>query len=249
MKKNFLFVFIYLLSFLSKAQDSIAIVISHEKKIPYKQLILPTGLIAAGAILKIPSLEDNLQNKSKNIFGNNFKTKVDDHMLYFPAILIFAGPILGFESQHNYKQMATNVVVSSLVTGSIIYVSKKSFGSLRPDQSSKTSYPSGHSALAFNLATLQFLEYQNSNIWYAYSGYLFATATAVLRVGNNRHWAGDVLTGAGIGIGVAVLVNYWSPFSKLNSQKIINKQLSIMGYPMISQNTYGVGVLLNINKK
>ena len=203
--------------------------------------------MAAGAVLKIPSVQDNLQRNARNAFGEKFKTKIDDYIQYAPAALVFTGHSLGFQSQHNYKQMATNIAVSSLITGSLIYIGKNGFGSLRPDESARTSYPSGHSTLAFNLATLQFLEYHNSNFWFASSGYLFAAATAILRVGNNRHWSGDILTGAGLGIGIAILVNYWSPFSKFNSEKVSHKKLSVTGYPMIDQNAYGVGVLININ--
>jgi hypothetical protein len=250
MKKHILLILIYLFPLFIKAQDSIVVIVPEKKneaKFPYKQLIVPTGLIAAGIVLKIPSVQENVQRNTRGVFGEKFKIQIDNYTQYFPAVLTFTGNYLGFQSQHNYRQMATNIAVSSLITGSLILVSKKGFGNLRPDQSSRTSYPSGHSALAFNLATIQFLEYKDSNIWYASSGYLFAATTAVLRVANNRHWSGDVITGAGLGIAVGVLVNYWSPFSKLNSDKVSGKKFSVTGYPMIDQNAYGVGVLININ--
>ncbi|MGK6340956.1 phosphatase PAP2 family protein [Chryseobacterium sp. DT-3] len=232
------------------AKDSLVVIEpekQNERKFPYKQLIVPVGLVAAGAILKIPSIEDNLQENSRKLFGEKPNIRVDDYIQYAPAVLIFAGGSLGFKSRHTYKQMAANVAVSSAITGSIIYISKTGFGSLRPDGSSNNSFPSGHSALAFNLATLQFLEYKDANIWYASSGYVFAVATAVMRVGNNRHWCGDVLKGAGLGIGIAVLVNYWNPLSKFTAAKISGKQISVRAYPVISQNTYGAGVTIDID--
>jgi hypothetical protein len=249
MKKHILLILIYMGPFCIKAQDSLYTSDKKEdnRRFNYKQLILPAGLIAAGAVLKIPSVEDNLQHNVRYFAGEKFKTKIDDYTQYVPLVAIFSGELLGFKSQHNYKQRAANVIVSSLITGSIIYIGKSSFGSLRPDNSTHNSYPSGHSALAFNLATLQFLEYKNSNMWYASSGYVFALATALMRVGNNRHWCGDVLTGAGLGIGIAILVDYWSPFSKFTATKISGKQISVRGYPMINQNTYGVGVTIDID--
>jgi membrane-associated phospholipid phosphatase len=36
-------------------------------------------------------------------------------------------------------------------------------------------------------------------LWYA-SGFVFATATAILRIANNKHYSSDVLAGAGIGL-------------------------------------------------
>lgn len=248
MKKFILLVLIYICPFVVKAQDSVAVfeVKQEERRFNYKQLIVPVGLISAGAILKIPSIEDNLQRNARSVVGVNFKTQVDNYTQYVPLVAIFSGNLLGFKSKHNYKQMATNVIVSSVITGSIVYAGKSSFGSLRPDKSGKNSYPSGHSTLAFNLATLQFLEYKDSNIWYASSGYVFAAATGIMRICNNKHWSGDVLTGAGLGIGIAVLVNYWSPLSNLNHMDVFNKRVSLTGYPMIDQNAYGAGVVIDI---
>jgi membrane-associated phospholipid phosphatase len=52
---------------------------------------------------------------------------------------------------------------------------------------------SGHTAIAFTNATLLFQEYKDSNLWYASSGFVFATATAILRIANNKHYSSDVL--------------------------------------------------------
>lgn len=236
--------------FFVKAQDSLAIngIVSEkaQKKFPYKKLILPAGLMAAGAVLKIPAIENNLQKNSKHIFGENFKSRVDDYIQYAPVVMMFSGRLFGFQSIHNNKQIAVNTAISSVIVGSLTLVGKRGFSDMRPDLSARNSYPSGHAAVAFNLATLQFLEYKNSNIWYASSGYLFAIATAVMRVANNRHWSGDIATGAGLGIGVAVVVNYWNPFSKLNFMEGANKKIGITGYPMIDKNEYGVGILIDL---
>jgi hypothetical protein len=32
-------------------------------------------------------------------------------------------------------------------------------------------------------------------LWYASSGFVFATATAILRIANNKHYSSDVLAG------------------------------------------------------
>jgi membrane-associated phospholipid phosphatase len=50
-------------------------------------------------------------------------------------------------------------------------------------------------------ATLLFQEYKDSNLWYASSGFVFATATAILRIANNKHYSSDVLAGAGFTVG------------------------------------------------
>jgi membrane-associated phospholipid phosphatase len=77
---------------------------------------------------------------------------------------------------------------------------------MRPDGSSDDSMPSGHTVQAFVSATLLDMEYRDTSPWISVGGYLCAGATGFLRVANNRHWASDVLIGAGIGIASVRLV-------------------------------------------
>ena len=70
----------------------------------------------------------------------------------------------------------------------------------RPDGSSNTSMPSGHTAQAFLSATILDMEYRDISPWISVGGYAMATATAFGRMANNRHWISDVFVGAGIGI-------------------------------------------------
>ena len=83
---------------------------------------------------------------------------------------------------------------------------------VRPDGSSANSFPSGHTANAFFGATILAKEYADKSVLIAIGGYSVATATGALRILNNRHWASDVLAGAGIGIlsgEVAYIVYPW----------------------------------------
>ena len=70
----------------------------------------------------------------------------------------------------------------------------------RPDNTSNNSFPSGHTATAFMCATILHKEYGNKSPWYSIGGYTLAGLTGVTRQLNNRHWIGDILAGAGIGI-------------------------------------------------
>ena len=62
------------------------------------------------------------------------------------------------------------------------------------------SFPSGHTATAFMCATILHKEYGMKSPWYSIGGYTLAGLTGVTRQLNNRHWIGDVLVGAGIGM-------------------------------------------------
>ena len=55
--------------------------------------------------------------------------------------------------------------------------------------------------MAFMAATMLHKEYGTTRSpWYSIGGYTVATATAVSRMLNNKHWLSDVMVGAGIGI-------------------------------------------------
>jgi PAP2 superfamily len=240
--KDYILLIIAFLGFLnSKAQDTIKSNngIVKEEIFRYKKLILPASAIAVGGILKSPSLQIDIQRSVRNTFGEDFHTKADDYIQFLPAAQILGGNLLGFKSKHGYKQMATNLLVSNLMATGVTFLGKTSFKDLRPDGSANNSFPSGHTTSAFNHATLLFFEYKDSNIWYASSGYLFAASTGILRIANNRHWSGDVLAGAGIGIAIGTIVSYWNPFHFDKK----SKGVGLIGYPVINDKNYGIGLV------
>jgi membrane-associated phospholipid phosphatase len=98
------------------------------------------------------------------------------------------------------------------------------------------SFPSGHSTAAFSNASVLYNEFYESSPLLAYSGYTFATATAIFRMSNNRHWVSDVMVGAGIGILVTELVYYFEPLKNFNPF-IESKNISLV--PQINDENYG----------
>ena len=70
------------------------------------------------------------------------------------------------------------------------------------------SFPSGHTVTAFVGAEMLRREYGEEYPAVAIAGYTIATGVGFLRMYNNRHWASDVLAGAGIGI-LSVSLMYW----------------------------------------
>lgn len=67
------------------------------------------------------------------------------------------------------------------------------------------SFPSGHAALAFTLATSASLSYPE---WYVIAPALtWATATALARVWHGMHYPSDIVIGAALGAGTAMLVH------------------------------------------
>ena len=68
----------------------------------------------------------------------------------------------------------------------------------RPFTLSDNSFPSGHTALAFSMATA--LAAQTHHRWTHLALFSLAGLTGLARLNDDKHWASDVIAGAAIGI-------------------------------------------------
>lgn len=213
-------------------------------KLCYKQFIVPVALITTGTLLLNTELNDDLQSNANNFFGEDFHTNADYILPFVPVAQIYLGKTFGFTPKNNFKQQTINLFVANAigwtVFTSIKYITKEE----RPDQSDNLSFPSGHTSIAFTNAALLYYEYKDSNLWYASSGFLFATATGVLRIANNEHYTSDVLAGAGIGLASGLIVSYWNPFKSMTFGKK-NKTTAFI-FPQIGSQI-GMGALIQLN--
>ena len=128
------------------------------------------------------------------------KSTLDNIAQYSPGALMLALKAAGIESRSSWGRMLTaDAFAAAIYLGATESV-KRIANTRRPDQTDCRSFPSGHSAMAFLCATMLHKEYGGVSPWYSLGGYTAATATAMARVLNNRHWQEDVLTGAAIGV-------------------------------------------------
>jgi membrane-associated phospholipid phosphatase len=117
------------------------------------------------------------------------------------------------------------------LTGATSSLAKLALGRERPDQnverdsdeytpfSGHEAMPSGHSAIAFALATS--LSDDIHNPWATVGLYTLASGVAWSRLNDNRHWLSDVAAGAALGIASAKVVNgHWRIFN-LRPPKIL----------------------------
>ncbi|HEY6142165.1 MAG TPA: phosphatase PAP2 family protein [Flavobacterium sp.] len=234
-----------LLVFIGNAQskDTIAS-IKDQDNISYKQFIAPVVLITAGALLIDTELNTDLQSNANKLFGEDFHTSADDYLPYVPIAQIYLGKSLGFKPKNDFLHQSINIVIANSISIATYVSLKNIIKEERPDQSDNLSFPSGHTAIAFTNAALLYYEYKNSNLWYASSGFLFATATGILRIANNRHYTSDVLAGAGIGLASGLIVSYWNPFKSFTFGK--SKKTTGFVYPQIG-NQIGLGALIRLN--
>ena len=238
-KHQIAFFFLVILSGNAQSSDSIFFE-KKADKLSYKQFIVPTTLLSSGLVVKSLSLNKTLQGDIRKILSVDFHTKADNYLQYEAIAQIYGGRFLGFKPKNDVLHQTINIVIANVVMGGLVLTMKKTFKEERPDASDALSFPSGHTATAFTNASLLYYEYKDSNIWYASSGFLFAATTGFLRIANNKHYASDVLAGAGIGLGVGLVVSYWNPFKSINLSK--NKTHAII-YPQVGKN-YGIGLLI-----
>lgn len=157
------------------------------------------------------ALVQNTNIRFKELRDNsipNFHSKYDDWLQYAPAAVMIGLKAANVSGRSSWGRMlvsdAFSVTAMAILVNSVKYSVKKE----RPDGSAANSYPSGHTATAFMTATMLSREYGGRSIWYSIGAYTAATAVGVGRITNNRHWLGDVLAGAGIGI-ISTELGYW----------------------------------------
>lgn len=148
------------------------------------------GLIAAGAIMLPTAIFSNMDGKAgiqamavcaQSMAMNLNITQTLKHSIRRPRPLVFAA---GTPPERIYERDA------------------------------RLSFPSGHASTAFCMATSLSLALRTYEIhpdtrkWITGSAFALAGTTAVLRVVAGKHYPGDVLAGAALGTGIALLNHY-----------------------------------------
>ena len=161
-------------------------------------------LFLAGIIIKGEKnkFQQNYNDSHVNArLVSSFRTSIDDYLQYFGPAMTLGLKVSGVEGRSDWVRFLSSAAMTyafeAILVNGIKYTSRE----LRPDGTTRNSWPSGHTATAFAGATLLHKEYGlTRSPWYSLLGYSVATSTAVMRVLNNRHWVSDVFSGAGIGI-------------------------------------------------
>ena len=213
-----------------------------------KQLILPSALIAVGAsslfLSPMKDLDHTINDEMLKLRGEHHSIKLDEYLRITPTVANFALHFAGVESGYNTTDQllltATSYGTMFVLTQGLKHTVNKN----RPDGSDNHSFPSGHVATAFLGAEQLRMNY---GTYWGIAGYTIATGTAFLRLYNNRHWFGDVIGAAGIGI-LSARIGYWLlPWEKkllgLNKK---DSSTSFIAIPTIDthSNRYGIALAL-----
>ena len=176
----------------------------------------------------------NNPNTRIRLIKYNFHNEIDNYTQYVPLALTIGLKIGGVESRSDWPRFWASSAASAAIMAGLVNGIKYTASEMRPDGSTRNSWPSGHTATAFMAATILHKEYGlTRSPWYSVGAYTLATATGVMRVLNNRHWISDVLSGAGIGI-MSVELGYGLMDLLFKGRGLMRNDLAT--YPDLRQN-------------
>lgn len=180
-------------------------------KLCMKQYILPASMIIYGAVnLKNEELADVNEEFREELFLEHPHRlmHIDNYLQFAPAAAVYTLRAAGVPSRNTGKNITAVYLLSNIMLGGTVYIVKKATHELRPDGSNYMSFPSGHTATAFAGAELLRHEYASVSPLYGVAGYTTAALIGCFRMYNNKHWFGDVVAGAGVGI-ITTKLSYW----------------------------------------
>jgi membrane-associated phospholipid phosphatase len=220
-----------------------------KKGFPYKSFIVPSALLAYGFISihnnDLLKINEKVKEEVYTDRSSTQKMHLDNYLPFIPVAAVYGLNAMGIKGKNNFRDRTMILGLSGLITGAAVFSIKSFSGETRPDGSDQYSFPSGHTAAAFAAAEFMRQEYKDVSPWYGVAGYAMAATTGYLRMYNNKHWMGDVVAGAGIGI-VSTRLAYWIyPVIKRNLFK--DKEGSTVIMPTYQNGSFGFGLVHRFN--
>ena len=216
----------------------------HDYSLRFTEVAIPVTLITASSLFVdndwLAQQRDNMQDifsaKGKN------RVRIDDYMQYSPMVAVYGLNLCGVEGKHSFVDRTIVLAMAYAIQGTVTHTMKAAFKEKRPDNNSRNSFPSGHTATAFMGAQFLYEEYKDVSPWIGYAGYAVATATGYLRIYNNRHYINDVIAGACVGV-LSTKLAYWL-YPKIFKWSNCNKQTLVSGLPYYSLGEVGMNISL-----
>jgi len=218
-----------------------------QKRFPYKSFILPATLVVYGVLcLNTDAFQDVNETVKEEIYTKRqpAKSKLDNYLQYAPAVAVYGLNAVGIHGKNNFRDRTIIYAMSSLFVGITVNSVKKITGEPRPDDSDNLSFPSGHTATAFAAAAFMWQEYKDVSPLYGIAGYAAAVATGYLRMSNNKHWMGDVVAGAGVGI-MSTKLAYWI-YPGIKRKFFRDKEVNTLVMPVYQNGSFGLGMVYHL---
>lgn len=191
------------------------------KKVTAKKIVIPASMVIVGYICTGCKQKKYINDGVCKI-SDGHHTRIDDYAQYLPIMTNIIAGSLGVKHEHAFSDRVVMSFNTLLLMFCISRSIKHFTWEMRPGNEGTNSFPSGHTATAFSGAELVRLEYGGAISIAAYS---VAGLVGFLRIYNNKHWANDVLAGAGIGI-LSARISYWLlPHEKKLFDKVFKKSV------------------------
>lgn len=222
--------------------------ISESKKpFPTTKFVVPALLLTYGfTTTEIKGFKNVNEEVKEELYSEHphKQVRIDNWLQFTPAAAIYGLNGLGIKSKDNLRDASMVFLLSNVFLNSTVYSLKNLTHKIRPDGSDNHSFPSGHTAEAFANAELLSLEYKDVSVWYGVAGYSVAAATGYLRMYNNKHWLGDVVAGAGIGIASTRLA--WWLYPKMKHWFFKDKNSNTFILPSYQNGSVGIGIVQHL---
>ena len=176
--------------------------------------------LTAGALAIDQSVRNDVQD-DRTPFRNHLSdagNALGNGVYVYPALI--AGTLGGKAlKSKTLERVSWQALESTVLAGVGVEVVKTAVGRRRPNISpddaftfrgftvSDNSFPSGHTAVSFALATS--LAHQTRPFWTHALFYSGAVLTGFARVNDDKHWLSDTVVGAAMGIMSARMVERW----------------------------------------
>lgn len=170
-----------------------------------------------------------------------------DAAQYVPVAFPWAMKAVGQPTRSGWGRMAVSQGFGIVAMAGSVELLKHSVGDMRPDATDDRSFPSGHTAWSFLGATMVERELGWRSPWYTFGAYTFASAMAMQRVVDCRHFPVDVAGGAVIGV-VTGHLGYFIGDKIFGDRQLENRYTQFLGddenQPFLSLET-GIGINLS----
>lgn len=192
------------------AQTNDSLLYNPDHTFTWQQSVAPSLLIASGTVISFSPLHNSFDSKVRDWLQDDkhLRKEIENSVQYIPIASVLVLKACGIESRHNWRDLIFLEAGSALFAFSLNTGLKHALDVERPYPGVYTSFPSGHTVTAFLGAEILRREYGKQYPGIAIAGYTVATGVGIMRMYNNRHWASDVLAGAGVGI-LSASIMYW----------------------------------------
>jgi len=218
-------------------------------------------MIMAGIVLTMTGAAFSVDNKIRTDVSKIQSKSFDDITYYgekfgrpvYASILSGLLYTTGYFISDDYIKETGQILAETMIcTGLLTQLLKITLGRARPFtgspntdidpfefefESEDNSLPSGHTSIAFSIATV--LSQRINNPYVSFALYSMASLTAYQRIYSDDHWLSDTILGAALGtfIGLKIV--------KLHENNSPEEQrFSLNVFPQINPRSYGVGFAL-----